>query len=159
MSRIVRVVIVAAVVVAAGLVLASRQRGPSGGDGAVGAASDGVVQAPVESAPAAAEAEGLPRLIELGSVSCIPCQMMAPILEELRKEYAGKLKVDFIDVWQDTEAARRYGIRVIPTQVFLDASGQEVFRHEGFFPKEDILARWKELGVELIPPAGGGPGG
>jgi len=99
-------------------------------------------------APGAAS-DGLPRLIEIGSVTCIPCKMMKPILDELRQDYAGRLQVDFIDVQVDGEAARKYGIRVIPTQVFLDADGKELFRHEGFFPKEEILAKWKEVGVDL----------
>lgn len=91
----------------------------------------------------------LPRLIELGSDKCIPCRMMAPILDELRREYAGKLEVEFIDVWKMPEAGDKYRVRVIPTQVFLDASGKEVFRHHGFFPKDEILAKWKELGILL----------
>ena len=97
----------------------------------------------------AMQTNGLPRFIEIGSVTCIPCKMMKPILDELRQEYAGGLQVDFIDVQVDRAAAMSYGIRVIPTQVFLDASGKELFRHEGFFPKEEILAKWKELGVNL----------
>ena len=90
----------------------------------------------------------LPKLLDLGSKKCIPCKMMTPVLEELRKEYAGKLKVEFIDVKKDPDAAAAFRIRVIPTQIFLDASGAELFRHEGFFPKADILAKWKELGVD-----------
>ena len=74
---------------------------------------------------------------------------MAPILEELKKEYAGKLEVEFIDVWKNPDAAKKYGIKLIPTQIFYDAAGKELFRHEGFFGKEDILAKWKELGVKL----------
>jgi len=97
-------------------------------------------------------ASGLPRLIEIGSVTCIPCKMMKPILDELRQEYAGRLQVDFIDVQVDPEAAGTYGIRVIPTQIFLDAGGKELFRHEGFFPKEDILAKWEEVGIDLSAP-------
>ena len=96
---------------------------------------------------------GLPRLLDIGSVTCIPCKMMAPILEELRAEYAGAMQVDFIDVRQDPEAATAHGIRVIPTQIFFDASGAELFRHEGFIAKEDILAKWKELGIDLKPAA------
>ena len=92
---------------------------------------------------------GLPRLVDLGAGKCIPCKMMAPILEELKKEYAGSLEVVFIDVWQDRSAGEKYGIQLIPTQIFYDSSGKELFRHEGFFAKEDILAKWKELGVEL----------
>ena len=94
---------------------------------------------------------GLPRLVDLGSKSCIPCKMMAPILEDLTKEYAGRLAVEFIDVNENRDAARQYGIKLIPTQIFFDASGKEVWRHEGFISKEDILARWKELGVALAP--------
>jgi len=95
------------------------------------------------------ETKKLPRLVDLGADKCIPCKMMAPILEELKKDYAGTLNVEFIDVWKNPEAGREYGIRLIPTQIFYDASGKELFRHEGFFSKEDILAKWRELGVEL----------
>jgi len=91
----------------------------------------------------------LPLLLDLGSVKCIPCKMMAPILEELKTEYAGSLEVRFIDVWQDRDAAARYGIEAIPTQVFYDAEGRERFRHVGFLGKEEILAKWRELGIEL----------
>ena len=90
-----------------------------------------------------------PRLVDLGAGTCVPCKMMAPILEELRETYKSKLEVVFIDVRQDNAAAKKYGISVIPTQIFYDASGKELFRHQGFFSREDILAKWKELGVEL----------
>ena len=79
--------------------------------------------------------------------------MMAPILEELKSEYAGKLQVVFIDVWQNPDASKEHGINMIPTQLFFDAEGKELFRHEGFFSKEDILNKWKELGVELPSPS------
>ena len=91
----------------------------------------------------------LPRLLDLGADKCIPCKMMAPILEELKKEYAGKMNVDFIDVWKDPGAGKQYGIDMIPTQIFFDANGKELFRHTGFFGKEDILGKWKELGVDV----------
>ena len=91
----------------------------------------------------------LPRLVDLGADKCIPCKMMAPILEELKTEYAGRLRVDFIDVWENPDAGKEYGIRIIPTQIFYDASGKELFRHEGFFGKADILAKWKELGIDI----------
>ncbi len=94
-------------------------------------------------------AAGLPRLVDLGSTSCIPCKMMAPILEELKKEYAGRMQVEFIDVTTNAPAAEPYGIKLIPTQVFFDAAGKERWRHEGFISKDDILAKWKELGVSL----------
>jgi len=87
--------------------------------------------------------------VEIGSVKCIPCKAMAPILEELKKEYAGKLEVEFIDVWKNPDAGKPYAIQMIPTQIFFDASGKELFRHTGFYGKDDILAKWKELGVDL----------
>lgn len=91
----------------------------------------------------------LPRLVDLGASKCLPCKMMAPILEELKKEYDGLLAVEFIDVWKNPDAGKEYGVRVIPTQIFYGADGKESFRHEGFLGKEDILAKWKELGVDL----------
>lgn len=96
-----------------------------------------------------ADGPALPRLLELGSVDCIPCQKMAPILEELRQEYAGKLDVVFADVFKNPSLAEKYGIQLIPTQILFGADGKELFRHTGFFAKEDILAKWNELGVEL----------
>lgn len=89
----------------------------------------------------------LPRMLELGSVGCRPCDMMAPLIEELKKEYAGHLSVEFYDVRKDPTPAREYRIRVIPTQIFLDAGGNEVFRHEGYLPKEEILAVLDEMEV------------
>jgi thioredoxin 1 len=94
----------------------------------------------------------LPKLVDVGAGKCIPCKMMAPILEGLKKEYAGRMKVEFIDVWKNPDAGKPYGIEMIPTQIFFDASGKELFRHEGFYGKEDILAKWKELGVNLKSP-------
>lgn len=91
----------------------------------------------------------LPKLLDLGADKCIPCKMMAPILEELKKEYAGRMTVEFIDVWKNPDAGKQYGIEMIPTQIFFDASGKELFRHVGFFGKEDILGKWKELGVDV----------
>lgn len=75
--------------------------------------------------------------------------MMAPILEGLKKEYVGKMKVEFIDVWENEAAGKEYGVEMIPTQIFFDAEGKELFRHVGFFGKQDILAKWKELGVNF----------
>ncbi len=97
----------------------------------------------------AAQSKPLPRLVDLGAGKCIPCKMMAPILEDLKKTYAGRMDVLFIDVWENPDAGKKYGINVIPTQIFYDADGKELFRHEGFFGKDDILAKWKELGVSL----------
>ena len=92
--------------------------------------------------------KSLPRLLDVGSKTCIPCKMMEPILEELRKEYAGKMQVEFMDVAikENLATAEKLKIEVIPTQVFFDASGKELWRHEGFLAKADILAKWKDLG-------------
>jgi thioredoxin 1 len=110
----------------------------------------GQLATPGTTAPSTA---ALPRLVDLGAHSCIPCKKMAPILEELRKEYEGRLRVDFIDVWQNPDEGPKYGIRLIPTQIFFDAAGKELARHEGFISKEDILAQWTALGVPLAGPA------
>ncbi|MFH2001814.1 MAG: thioredoxin family protein [Planctomycetota bacterium] len=91
----------------------------------------------------------LPSLVDLGSDKCVPCKMMAPILEELKEEYKGIFDVEFINTREDQTASSFYNIRLIPTQIFYDAEGNELFRHEGFFSKEDILAKWKELGISL----------
>lgn len=95
----------------------------------------------------------LPKLVDLGATKCIPCIKMAPILEEMKKEYAGIFDVEFIDVWQKENAkkAEEYKIESIPTQVFLDPKGKELWRHVGFFSKEEILAKWKELGFDFKP--------
>ncbi len=95
----------------------------------------------------------LPRLVDLGADNCIPCKLMTPVLSDLTKDYAGQLNVVFIDVWKKPDDGKAYAIQVIPTQIFYDATGKERYRHEGFMAKKDILAKWKELGVELTPPA------
>lgn len=113
---------------------------------------------PIASAPGDARADdvttqpvraAIPRLLDLGATQCIPCKMMAPILDELKKQYAGKMQVDFIDVWENPKAGEQYGIEGIPTQIFFDTTGKELYRHQGFMPKDDILAKWKELGFAL----------
>ena len=91
----------------------------------------------------------LPKLVDLGAKKCVPCKMMAPILEELSKDYKGKLVVKFIDVWENRSAAQEYGIRSIPTQIFYDENGEEFFRHVGFFSKQKIMAAFKKQGINL----------
>ena len=101
--------------------------------------------------PAAGETTGsnLPVLLELGSHKCPPCRRMTPILNELRAEYSAKFQIKYIDVWQDRAAGAKYGVRAIPTQIFFDSKGREVFRHVGFFTKRDILTTWKKIGIKL----------
>lgn len=97
----------------------------------------------------AASAGAVPRLVDLGAGKCIPCKAMAPILEQLRVDYAGRMDVVFIDVWQRPDEAGKYGINMIPTQIFYGADGRELARHEGFIDREGILRAWAKLGVEL----------
>ncbi len=113
--------------------------------------------APAVVAPSASHAPlerplGLPRLVDLGADRCIPCKAMAPILVELRQEYAGRMQVDFIDVWKDPSAGDPYDIYAIPTQIFFDERGRELTRHQGFLSKEDILATWKRVGYDFAKP-------
>lgn len=97
----------------------------------------------------AEEAPALPRLLDLGSDRCIPCKMMTPILDELAETCSGLLDVEFIDVKKQRELAKPYSVRLIPTQIFFSAAGEELWRHEGFLPREDIVAKWAEFGLEL----------
>lgn len=76
--------------------------------------------------------------LELGSVTCIPCKQMQPVMRSIEQKYKGQVKVTFYDVWKDKRPAEQYGIRLIPTQVFLDENGKEILRHEGFFPETEI---------------------
>ena len=87
-------------------------------------------------------------MIDLGAKKCIPCKMMAPIMEKMEKKYDGKAAIVFIDVWEHREQAQRFGIRGIPTQIFYDADGKEVARHTGFMPEEAIAETLSRLGVK-----------
>lgn len=93
--------------------------------------------------------KALPRLIDFGAGTCATCKMMTAVLNELASEYNNRLAIRLVDTGKDKETATDYSIRMIPTQVFLDADGVELFRHEGFISKKDILKKWAELGVEL----------
>jgi len=93
----------------------------------------------------------LPRLLELGSTKCVSCKMMVPVLEKMKKEYAGLMDVEFIDVWikENAEVAKKFEIEGIPTQIFFDAEGKELSRHAGYIAEEYILKKWKELGYDF----------
>jgi len=174
MNRWMRVLVVLALVVGVGVVLAIKHgQGRTAEPDEASAAAGGPASLPVagqttvdtdaastdsppastddvtESSAATTVSRSLPRLVDLGAGTCVACKMMEPVLEQLRTEYEGRLRVDYHDVWKEPDVARHYSIRVIPTQIFLDPSGQELFRHEGFFSKEDILAKWKEMGFDL----------
>jgi thioredoxin 1 len=91
--------------------------------------------------------KGTVTMIDLGADSCIPCKMMAPILQKLEKEYQGKAAIVFVDVWKDKAPARRFGVRTIPTQIFFDKDGNEVYRHVGFMSENAIVTQLKNMGV------------
>jgi thioredoxin 1 len=91
---------------------------------------------------------GKPTVIDLGARTCIPCKKMAPILESLSNEYRGKAGVLFIDVHDDQAAARKFGIQMIPTQIFFNAQGKEVKRHIGFMDKTEIVKVLKSAGLK-----------
>ena len=136
MNKIGKIAIVVALLIVVGVVIAMKQK-------------NNPPESDKSSSSISAKETSLPRLVDLGSKSCIPCKEMAPILEELKKEYAGKFHVDFYDVRENPQYKEPYGVRIIPTQIFYDATEQELWRHEGFMSKEDILSKWKELGVDL----------
>jgi len=91
---------------------------------------------------------GTPTLAEFGRGICIPCKMMKPILEELAIEYEDKLNVVIVEIDEHRDLTNQYGIMAIPTQIFFDSSGKEVTRHMGFWPKEEIIAQLKKMGVD-----------
>ena len=136
MSKAYRIIIVAVLVVAVGAVITVKNRE---------APAQPVAQVSSQSAPSAEQR--LPRLVDLGAGKCMNCKMMIPVLAELRTNYVEIFDVEFVDVWENPEAAQKYRIRIIPTQIFYAGDGKELFRHEGFFGREEILAKWKEFGV------------
>ena len=147
MKNLKNLAIVAAVVVAVGVVFALKHNPSLPAEPTPATAAEAAHATPDTTTPV--QPAALPRLVDLGADKCIPCKMMAPILEELKTTYAGQLEVEFIDVWKNEGAGEAYGVRVIPLQIFFDANGKELFRHEGFYAKEDILDKWKELGFEF----------
>ncbi len=97
-------------------------------------------------------AKDMVTMVDIGARECIPCKMMAPIMESLEKEYAGRAAIIFIDVWKNPGQGKKFGIRTIPTQIFYDKSGNEVYRHQGFLGKDAIIAQLEELGVKSLIP-------
>jgi thioredoxin 1 len=98
--------------------------------------------------PSELPVKGMVTMIDIGARKCIPCKMMAPIMEELEKEYKGKAAIVFIDVWENPAEGKKFRTRSIPTQIFYDKEGTEVYRHEGFLDKGSIVARLEQLGVK-----------
>jgi thioredoxin 1 len=90
--------------------------------------------------------------IELGSVNCIPCKQMQPVMKSIEEKYGEQVKVIFYDVWKQEQKkyAQQYGIRLIPTQVFLDENGKEFHRHEGFYPEAEIEKLLQTKGLKPV---------
>lgn len=86
-------------------------------------------------------------MLELGSKGCIPCEKMRPVMDRLTKNYGQKLEVIFIDVREYPDIAKKWGVYVIPVQVFLDKNGKEIHRHIGYYPYEEIVPLLKKLGI------------
>jgi len=92
--------------------------------------------------------KGMITMIDLGADKCVPCKMMEPILKEVKREYNNRAAIVFLDVWKDPAPARRFGVRAIPTQIFFDRNGREVYRHVGFLDKKSIEKILTKLGVK-----------
>ena len=92
-------------------------------------------------------------MVDLGATACIPCKMMAPILEELAAEYRGQAAIIFVDVWKNPDEGKKFKVSMIPTQIFFDRRGNEVYRHSGFLDKKAIVAQLAQMGV--AQPGGG----
>jgi thiol-disulfide isomerase/thioredoxin len=95
-----------------------------------------------------ARRSGKPTMIEFGATGCVPCDMMQPILDNLRKDYPDKLNVVFVHVGEEQVLASRFGIQAIPVQVFFDAQGKEVFRHTGFLAENEVTKQLVKMGIE-----------
>ena len=102
----------------------------------------------ISGAPQEVPIPGMVTMVDIGAHSCIPCKMMTPVIEELSEVYDGRAAIAFIDVWEHQGEAQKYGIRAIPTQIFYDAQGKEVYRHTGFLGKNAIVTKLEELGVK-----------
>lgn len=105
----------------------------------------------LSSVPAGAEkipVQGTVTLIDLGADSCIPCKMMAPILDKLKDEYKGRAAIIFIDVWKTPQKGKKYGINTIPTQIIYDKTGKERYRHVGFWPEKE-MKKWLDMLLAL----------
>ena len=98
------------------------------------------------------EIKPLVTFVELGSVRCVPCIQMQPIMKSIEQKYGEQIEVIFYDVWTDEgyKYSETYKIQLIPTQVFLDENGQEFYRHEGFFPEKEIDKLLQKQGLKIV---------
>lgn len=131
-------VVVVGLVVAIPLFLKSR-RGGAGEDAAPAAARTSVQPGP------------LPRFVDVGTTTCVPCRVMLGVMDELREKYPDSMVVQFVDIAVEPEEAARYQVRAIPSQVFYAPDGRELYRHVGVIRADDVVAKWAELGYEIRP--------
>jgi thioredoxin 1 len=130
--------------------LSGASAGPSVKADAEPVAETSALPSPIQAAATPSpENATLPRLVDLGAGKCIPCKKMAPILEELAETHRAFFSVEVIDVWVNPDQGKKYNVRIIPTQIFYDAQGRELYRHIGFYSKEEILSKWRQLGVNV----------
>ncbi len=102
----------------------------------------------VKPQPTEVPIKGMVTMVDLGARSCVPCNMMQPILKKLEREYGGRAAIAFIDISIYRDFVRKFGVRAIPTQIFFDKEGREVYRHMGFMSERDIVAQLRKMGVE-----------
>jgi len=146
-----KVALVVVLLAAVAGIIASKRRGTAPAGQPTGAATPSAAQRPAPPADNPLDkalATGRPVVADFGRGLCIPCKMMKPILDDLKEEYAGRTEILIIEIDEYPAVTQRVGIRAIPTQIFYDAQGKELDRHQGFLPREDIVAKLAEMGVK-----------
>jgi thioredoxin 1 len=108
----------------------------------------GMPKRPAENSVSPAASKALVTFIELGSVNCIPCRAMQPVMRDLEKKFGDQIRIVFYDILQDGAPAKTFNVRVMPTQVFLDQDGREFHRHEGFYPLAEIESLLRARGLK-----------
>ena len=96
----------------------------------------------------------LPVFVDIGTTTCAPCKAMVRVMDELRQQYPGAFVIKFVNIKENPAEGKSYGIQGIPTQIFYDASGKELFRHWGVLRTQEVIAKWAELGYQFKPAAG-----
>ncbi len=92
--------------------------------------------------------KGTVTMIDLGKKTCTQCKMMAPILEKLKIKYQGKAEIVFINLLDDPEQQYRFELKALPTQIFFNREGKEIYRHTGFMSEKAIIEQLNKMGVE-----------
>lgn len=117
------------------------------------AAGEQAAQAKPPPAGVARAGQGKPRFVDLGTTTCAPCKVMLGVMAELEQKYPDAFTIEFVNVKLDPGGAQRYGITIIPTQIFYGPDGKELYRHTGVFRTQEVIAKWAELGFQFKPSA------